>query len=254
MPFHTLSAYLGDNAAQTDATDCETQLRKTYPRLLLPHESILLAFRGRGGKGRDFNLFTNRRILIMDRRGTTGKRIRYFSVPYASVAAFGVETAGSVDADQELKIYARGIGRISMDFVGEVDSLGIHRFLSEMVIRGERAGRESHGATTHDGAVNVAENVDTGFLDVMGSNYSQMSEADIEDQLRGRVLLENEKVEMGFQCGRDSFVLTDKRVLKIDVQGAKGTKVEYLTILWPSIKGFSGEQLHTTHDGVLSAT
>lgn len=241
MPFHNLSAYLGDNAAQTDATEYETKLRTTHPRLLLPLETIVLAFRGRGGKGRDFNLFTNRRILIVDTRGTSGKRIRYVSVPYESVEAFRVETAGSVDADQELKVYARGIGRISMDFVGEVDILGIHRFLSQMIIHGERAGRESQGATTQDGSVNVADNVDTGFLDVMGSNYSQMSEADIEAKLKGRLLLKNEKVEMAFQCGRDSFVLTDKRVLKIDVQGAKGTKIDYSTILWPAIKGFSGE-------------
>jgi hypothetical protein len=67
--------------------------------------------------------------------------------------------------------------------------------------------------------------------------------------LRGVVLMQDEKVEMSFQCGRDSFVMTNKRVLKIDVQGATGKKVEYLTILWPAIKGFSGKNAsHHDHD------
>lgn len=35
--------------------------------------------------------------------------------------------------------------------------------------------------------------------------------------------------------------MTNKRVLKIDTQGLAEKKVEYLTILWAAIKGFSGE-------------
>ena len=35
-----------------------------------------------------------------------GKRVRYTSVPYTSIRAFSLETAGSVDTDQELKIHA----------------------------------------------------------------------------------------------------------------------------------------------------
>lgn len=241
MPFNKLYAFLGDNAAQIDAAEYETKLRASEPRLLQDDETIVFAFKGRGGKGRDYNMFTNKRVLIRDKRGTTGKRIRYVSVPYKSIRAFSVETAGTVDFDQELKIYARGIGRVSMDFVCDVDILGIHRFLSEVVIRGKGVGMESHGAETRDGTVNVNTAGNTGFLDIMGSNYSQISDAEIESKLKGHVLLADEKVEMGFQCGRDSFVLTNKRLLKIDVQGVAGKKTEYLTILWPAIKGFSSE-------------
>jgi hypothetical protein len=233
MPFNKLFAYLGDNAAQIDAAEYETKLRASDPRLLQNDETIVFAFKGRGGKGRDHSMFTNRRVLIRDKRGTTGKRIRYVSVPYTSIRAFSVETAGTVDADQELKIYAKGIGRVSIDFVCDVDVLGIHRFLSEVVIRGKGAGMDSYGAVAHDGSVNVNNGGDTGFLDIMGSNYSQISDAEIESKLKGHVLLGDEKVEMGFQCGRDSFVLTKK--------------IEYLTILWPAIKGYSGEHQAKGH-------
>lgn len=246
MPFNKLFAYLGDNASQIDAAEYETKLRASDPRLLQNDETIVFAFKGRGGKGRDHNIFTNKRVLIRDKRGATGKRIRYVSVPYKSIRAFSVETAGTVDADQELKIYARGIGRVSIDFVCDVDVLGIHRFLSELVIRGKGEGMESYGAVAHDSSVNV-NNGRTDFLDIMGSNYSQISDAEIESKLKGHVLLGDEKVEMGFQCGRDSFVLTNKRVLKIDVQGVTGKKIEYLTILWSAIKGYSGEHQTKGH-------
>jgi hypothetical protein len=178
--------------------------------LPIAHESTaVFAFKGRGGKGRDHEMFTTKRILIRDKRGTTGKRIRYVSVPYSSIRAFSIETAGSVDADQELKVYARGIGKVSMDFVCDVDVLGIHRFLSDMVIRGEGAGMESGGAVAHD-AVNTSGG--TGFFDLVGSNYSQLNPADIEAKLKGVVLMQDEKVEMGFQCGRDSFVMVSTEV------------------------------------------
>lgn len=41
--------------------------------------------------------------------------------------------------------------------------------------------------------------------------------------------------------------MTNKRVLKIDTQGLAEKKVEYLTILWAAIKGFSGEELRLDH-------
>jgi hypothetical protein len=83
---------------------------------------------------------------------------------------------------------------------------------------------------------------DTGFLDLMGSNYSQIDKHQMEETLkRSSILLDDEQVELAFQCNRDSFIMTSKRILKIDVQGITGKKVEYLTILWPAIKGFSVE-------------
>lgn len=65
----------------------------------------------------------------------------------------------------------------------------------------------------------------------------------VEDKLRGSILMTDEKVEMAFKCGRDSFIMTNKRILKIDVQGVTGKKVEYMTILWPAIKGFSSKSM-----------
>ncbi|KAL7528793.1 hypothetical protein ACHAWF_002704, partial [Thalassiosira exigua] len=80
------------------------------------------------------------------------------------------------------------------------------------------------------------------FLDMMCSDNRQVDSKQVESHLKGiNVLLAEETVELAFRCGRDSFVMTSHRILKIDVQGMSGTKVEYYTLLWPAIKGYSVE-------------
>ncbi|KAL7543852.1 hypothetical protein ACHAXR_013222 [Thalassiosira sp. AJA248-18] len=236
-----LIAFLGDNAAQIESKEYEQKIREEDPRLLQNDEHLVYAFKGRGGSGRDHYMLTTKRVLVRDKKGMTGKRIRYISVPYTSIRAFSVETAGSIDTDQELKIYARGIGKISIDFVNKIDILAINRFLSSVVIGKDAAGAAA-GAFAHDANATM-NGSSTGLLDLFGSNYAQIDNQKVESHLKSniKVLLEDEKVELAFKCGRDSFILTSLRVLKIDVQGVTGKSTEYLSILWPSIKGYSIE-------------
>lgn len=233
-------AFLGDDAAQIDAAEYEQKVREKDPQLLQHDEHLVYAFKGRGGSGRDHYMLTTKRVLVRDKRGMTGKRIRYISVPYTSIRAFSVETAGSVDTDQELKIHARGIGKVAIDFVNKVDILAVNRFLSSAVIQGKGAGEDAAGALVHDANAHMSGS-STGFFDVLGDNYAQIDNKQVEARLKPSVLLEDEKVELAFRCGRDSFILTSHRVMKIDVQGMTGKRIEYLSILWPAIKGFSVE-------------
>jgi len=241
MGFSKLIAFLGDNSAQTDASTYENKIRSDEPELLQDDERIVFAFKGRGGKGRDSFMLTSKRVLVKDKKGVTGKRIEYLSVPYDSIRAFSVETAGSVDTDQELKIYARSVGKIALDFVNEVNVWEIKRFLSSKVLQGKGAGAEAGGAMAHDAGVNMSGG--TGIFDLIGSNFSQIDPKTVESRLKSEpnILLSGETVELAFQCGRDSFILTSKRIIKIDVQGVTGKKVEILTILWATVKGFSVE-------------
>ncbi len=57
---------------------------------------------------RDAILFTNRRLVLVDKQGLTGKKIEYHSIPYRSITHFAVETAGNFDLDAELKIWLSG--------------------------------------------------------------------------------------------------------------------------------------------------
>lgn len=58
---------------------------------------------------RDSFIFTNRRLILIDRQGMTGKKVEYRSIPYKSITQFSVETAGHFDLDAELCIWISGI-------------------------------------------------------------------------------------------------------------------------------------------------
>lgn len=57
---------------------------------------------------RDLFVFTNRRLILVDKQGMSGKKTEYHSIPYRSITQFKVETAGSFDADAELTIFVSG--------------------------------------------------------------------------------------------------------------------------------------------------
>ena len=57
---------------------------------------------------RDLIIFTDKRLLLVDKQGMTGKKTEYHSIPYKSVVHFSIETAGTFDMDAELKIWLSG--------------------------------------------------------------------------------------------------------------------------------------------------
>jgi hypothetical protein len=57
---------------------------------------------------RDLFVFTNKRLVLVDKQGITGSKIEIHSIPYRSITHFSVETAGTLDMDAELKIWISG--------------------------------------------------------------------------------------------------------------------------------------------------
>lgn len=57
---------------------------------------------------RDFFVFTDRRLVLVDKQGVTGKKIEYHSIPYRSITRFSIETAGNWELDAELKLWIVG--------------------------------------------------------------------------------------------------------------------------------------------------
>jgi hypothetical protein len=94
-----LSALLG-NAAEADVTDVEQRLEQ----ILADDEQVERAFR----LVRDLLIFTNRRFILVDRQGMTGRKTTYHSIPYRGITNFSVETAGHFDLESELKIWISG--------------------------------------------------------------------------------------------------------------------------------------------------
>lgn len=82
-------------------TVSQQELIKDYGKLLTDTEVIELGFK----LFRDTFIFTNKRLILVDKQGITGSKTEYKSVSYKSISRFSVETAGTFDLDAELKIW-----------------------------------------------------------------------------------------------------------------------------------------------------
>jgi hypothetical protein len=77
------------------------ELIEEFKPILTDEESIEAAFK----LIRDLIIFTNMRLILVDKQGITGRKKEYRSIPYKSIHEFSVENSGSFDDDSELTIY-----------------------------------------------------------------------------------------------------------------------------------------------------
>jgi len=80
------------------------KLAEEFAPLLAPGETLHRAF----GLIRDLIVFTDRRLIFVNKQGVTGSKTEYLSVPYRSIVMFSLETAGHFDLEAELKIWLSG--------------------------------------------------------------------------------------------------------------------------------------------------
>lgn len=106
--------------------------QQEYARLLGQGEQVHAAYQ----LVRDTILFTDRRLILVDKQGITGKKTEYHSVPYRSITHFAVETAGTFDLDAELKLWISGNpAPIQKTFTKGVDIYEVQAILTQFVAR-----------------------------------------------------------------------------------------------------------------------
>lgn len=88
------------NASELDTDDVEREMK----RLLTDEEVVEKAYK----LVRDLIIFTNKRLLLVDKQGMTAKKVEYHSIPYKSITHYSIETAGHFDLEAELKIWIKG--------------------------------------------------------------------------------------------------------------------------------------------------
>lgn len=116
------------NAGRKDAA----AVQEEYARIFAQDERVYAAY----GVVRDLFIFTNMRLILIDRQGMSGKKVNYESIPYKSVERFSVETAGSFDLDAELKIWVRGRHEpISQEFDKSANIYEVQSILAAFAVR-----------------------------------------------------------------------------------------------------------------------
>ena len=85
------------NASKIDAAEVQNE----FSQVLAPGERVEHAYQ----LIRDYFVFTDKRLVLVDKQGLTGSKVEYHSIPYKSITHFSVETGGHFDLDAELKIW-----------------------------------------------------------------------------------------------------------------------------------------------------
>ncbi len=84
---------------------------------------------------RDLFVFTNKRILVIDKQGFSGKKIEFITIPYKNIRAFSVENAGTFDVEAELKLYVAGMpAPLLKTFDKNTDIKGLQQTISKHVL------------------------------------------------------------------------------------------------------------------------
>ena len=122
------SGLLG-NASKKDNDKVERQLEG----ILIPGEQVELAY----VLVRDLIVFTEYRLILVDKQGMTGKKTSYKSLPYRSISRFSVETSGHFDLDAELKIWVSSAVEPSetLQFKSDNSVIEIQQALAAAVLR-----------------------------------------------------------------------------------------------------------------------
>ncbi|PJJ47710.1 PH domain-containing protein [Hymenobacter chitinivorans] len=121
-----LDGLLG-NASENDAQELQQELT----RLLATGERVEKAY----AIIRDQIIFTNKRLILVDKQGVTGKKREILSVPYRSIERFSMETTGHFDLDAELKIWIRGQAEpLTKNFRDDQSIHDISRALAEYAL------------------------------------------------------------------------------------------------------------------------
>ncbi|EOR21117.1 hypothetical protein A500_14473 [Clostridium sartagoforme AAU1] len=109
-----------------------SSLSKEYEKILTSTETIEKAYK----LVRDMFIFTNKRLLLVDKQGMTGKKTEYHSIPYKSITHFSIETAGHFDLDAELKIWISGTALpIEKQFNSSLNIYELQTVLAEYCLR-----------------------------------------------------------------------------------------------------------------------
>ncbi|MBE6054842.1 MAG: PH domain-containing protein [Clostridium sartagoforme] len=107
-------------------------LRKEYEKILAGNERIEKAYR----LVRDLFIFTDKRLILVDKQGVTGKKTEYHSIPYKSITHFSIETAGHFDLEAELKIWISGTALpIEKQFNSSLNIYELQKVLAEYCLR-----------------------------------------------------------------------------------------------------------------------
>ncbi len=97
--------------------------------LMVPGERPVAAF----STFRDSAIFTNKRLIIRDAQGISGKKVEVYSLPYSAINMWSSENAGTLDWNAEMELWTRA-GHIKVRLGRQVDVRRLDMLIAHAVL------------------------------------------------------------------------------------------------------------------------
>ena len=119
---------LAMNAQQVDVSTVQQEIQP----LLVENEQVEIAFK----IIRDQIIFTNLRLITIDKQGLTARKVDFRSIPYDKIVQFSKESAGVMDLDAELKIWVASMSEpLKFEFSKDAPINDVYQLLSEKILK-----------------------------------------------------------------------------------------------------------------------
>ncbi|CUH93594.1 PH domain-containing protein [Herbinix luporum] len=83
---------------------------------------------------RDSAIFTNKRLIVRDAQGFTGKKVEIYSLPYSSIVMWSTENAGRfLDVNAEVELWTRA-GHIKINLNKGVDIRKFDKLIAKALL------------------------------------------------------------------------------------------------------------------------
>ncbi|ACL77480.1 PH domain-containing protein [Ruminiclostridium cellulolyticum] len=84
---------------------------------------------------RDSAIFTNKRLIVRDAQGLTGKKVEVYSLPYSSINMWSTENAGRfLDFNAEVELWTRA-GHIKINLQKGVDIRKFDKLIANALLK-----------------------------------------------------------------------------------------------------------------------
>lgn len=107
----------------------EIDVPKSVSELLVTGEVAHIAYK----TVRDTAVVTNKRIIISDKQGMTGKKVETYTIPFNSIIMYSTENAGTFDMNTELELWTKA-GKFKLNLARTVDIRKLDKIIAEAIL------------------------------------------------------------------------------------------------------------------------
>ncbi|MFD1204886.1 PH domain-containing protein [Sporosarcina contaminans] len=82
---------------------------------------------------RDVAVVTNKRFIIADKQGLTGKKVEIYTIPFSSIIMYSSENAGKIDLNAEIELWTKA-GKLKLNLNKKVDIRKLDKIIANAIL------------------------------------------------------------------------------------------------------------------------